>query len=144
MSQWNNSTTNQRLNWWIQFRDSLRDLEFSEQLTSVARYFRSWPHGTRSVDYYDSNSWPTPWEILHHGLYCRNTAAILMHDTLRIINNHADLKLVLVDDLGEVYLALLVEKHCILNIVLGEVSSLASLNAVNIINHFRDGPDRAF
>lgn len=144
MSQWNNSTTNQRLNQWMTFRDSLRDFSFDEQVDQTARHFQDWPHGSRCVDYYDPDTWPTPWEILHHGLYCRNTAAILMHDTLRIINNHADLELVLVDDLGEVYLALLVEKHSILNVVLGEVSNLASLKEVKIINQFHDGPDRSF
>lgn len=144
MSHWNNSTPDQRIQRWMQFRADIAGLELQEQAARTSEYFRDFPLGARSVDYYDPDSWPTPWEILHHKTYCRNSAGILMHDTLVIINKRATVKLVLIDDGDDVYLAPIINNSHILNVVLGEIIKMDALQDVKILERFHDEIDRQF
>lgn len=144
MSHWNSSTPQYRIQRWMEFRADIAGMELREQAAATAQYFRDFPLGARSVDYYDPLTWPTPWEILHHKTYCRSSGGILMHDTLVIINKCATVELALIDDSQDVYLAPLIENSSILNMVLGEISNLASHPEVKIIQRFQDEAPRQF
>lgn len=144
MSRWLNSTPQYRIQQWKTLRESLVGQDIWSQAQGVAEYFRDIPFGARSLDYYDPESWPTPWEILHHHTYCRSSGGILMHDTLKIINKQAQLELVLIDDSEDVYLTPLIENSSILNMVMGEISNLTSHPEVQILQRFHDAPAREY
>lgn len=135
MNHWNLSTASQRIQQWSDFRTEIASLCFADQCTAVAQWFRSWPMGARSVDPWDAHSWPSPWEILHHGWFCRCTAAILIYDTLTIINSSAPVELVLINDTTDVYVAALVEKTQLLNVHLGEVITWQEHRDIELVEH---------
>lgn len=138
MSWWNSTTPEQRIDSWAEFRKEISSLDFERQLDRVAEYFAGVPLGSRVIDYYTPTSWPTPWEILHHGIYCRSTTGILMYDTLKIVNRDAPIDICRIDDQGDIYLAPVTHYGVILNLLLGEISNLDSYSDVKIIENFRN------
>jgi hypothetical protein len=136
MSWWNSSTSEQRIDSWAEFREQISNDCFDTQLKRVAEYFAEVPLGGRVIDYYTPSSWPSPWEILHHGIYCRSTTGILMYDTLKILNKDAPIDICRIDDQGDVYLAPVTNYGVIINLILGEISNLDTYSDVKIIENF--------
>lgn len=144
MSWWNLSTPEQRIDSWAEFREDIKELGFDDQIKEVAKYFSDVPIGSRVIDYYTPSSWPNPWEILHHGIYCRSTTGILMYDTLKIVNSDAPIDMCLIDDQGDVYLAPVTHYGVILNLVLGEISNLSIHSDVKIIDNLKGNLPRHY
>lgn len=122
MNTWQNLSSIDRIVMWRQFRKDLRDLEKYGQIEEVAKFFSKTPIGSRCVDYYTPEDWPTPWEILHDGLFCVSSISILMYHTFKLLPAFkSDVRLLLVDDKADRYLLVLVDGKYILNYELGVV-----------------------
>ena len=52
MSEWNNSSAEERLEKWREFRESLEDLSEEDLLNTVADFFAAVPIGARCIDFY--------------------------------------------------------------------------------------------
>ena len=50
MSEWNNSTPEERIEKWRDFRESLSELSEDDLLNNVAEFFASVPIGGRCID----------------------------------------------------------------------------------------------
>jgi hypothetical protein len=85
------------------------------------------PIGSRSLDYYIPNTWPSPWEILFRGTFCHSSISLLIYYTLVMIDQDFDVELLLIDDGDDRYLLPLIDKKYILNYELGSVSTLSEL-----------------
>lgn len=141
MSQWINTTPEQRIKQWKTFRESLESLPLEKQCDSVADFFSTMPIGARTIDYYTPESWPTPWEILYNKTYCKNTISILMYDTLQIINNTPRIELQLINDEQDTYLVPVIDNNIVLNHILGEVSKLDEFNSlyqITVLDRFQN------
>jgi hypothetical protein len=122
---WINTPNEERLRLWKKFRFDINHLSLEAQLDEVAKFFQSMPIGHRSLDYYDPEGWPTPWEILFYGTFCTNSISLLMFHTLSMVGREPVLDLV--DDSGDVYLLPIIDYQYILNYELGKVSSYPTL-----------------
>lgn len=123
MSRWNCSTPQQRIQQWAELRQRLSEHSLCKQVQLLCEHMADWPLGARTVDYHCAAQWPSPWEILHHALYCRDSASILMYDTLKIINSHTPVELHLMEDHSDRYLVPVVNDCTLLNVVLGKAVS---------------------
>lgn len=119
---WNNIPDEERLRLWKKLRDDIKDLSIDDQLALVAKFCSTIPFGARTMDYYDPTCWPTPWEILFYGSFCKNSISLLMFYTLALLQNEKTIELLLINDAGNFYLVPLVNNHIILNYHLGEIS----------------------
>jgi hypothetical protein len=72
-----------RLSQWIALRSELSTMPEKDALVSVARYWASAPFQPKSRPC-DPSSWPSAWEMLHHGSWCRNSIASGIEATLRL------------------------------------------------------------
>jgi hypothetical protein len=89
----------ERLSDWKQLRTSLPDLAEEHQLRRVVHYWSQAPLVKFSHDPEDASSWPTMWEMITENLWCQNSLAIAMEQTLRLSGwDPSRLKLVLVKD----------------------------------------------
>lgn len=136
MSIWNNSTPEERITMWRNFREEIRDLTKEEQLNKVAKFFAKFPVGARSVDFYTPESWPTPWEILYHKEYCASSVSLLMYYTLKIILPENDVSIVLIDDDKDRFLVPVVENKYLFNYILGEISNIHDYADIRIVDDF--------
>jgi len=74
-----------RLEHWKDFRKSLSSKTDLEKMTAVATYWSSAPLKNIAYDCDAPETWPTIWEMIRAGDWCRNSIAIGMDGTLRLI-----------------------------------------------------------
>lgn len=130
MSNWINTSPEQRISNWKQFREQLINCSLDDQLLPIAEFFCSAPIGSRTIDYYTPTAWPSPWEILYYKTYCKSTISILMYDTMQIINNSPNVELWLINDEQDTYLVPVIDNNLLLNHILGEVSKLDEFDSL--------------
>jgi len=124
---WNNLSSHERISTWKEFREKIKDLPLDEKLSEVAIFWSTLPLGARSLDFYTPNSWPTPWEILYHGMFCENTASIMMYYTLLLTvpEDEVKINIWLIDNGGDMFLVPVIDQQYVLNYIPREVAELA-------------------
>lgn len=139
MSDWNNSTAEERMERWKKFREHASDLVIEEeQLKSIAKFFADVPIGTRCIDYYTPDSWPTPWELLYHKLFCPSSISLLIYHTLSITLGEDRVEIILIDTGEDRFLVPIVDKKYIFNYELGKVNNIKDCKDLRIIDDFTD------
>ena len=134
---WNNIPDHERLALWKKLRKDIADLPLNEKLDTVAKFFSTMPFGTRTLDYYTSSSWPTPWEIIFHGHLCKSSISLLIFYTLNLLHINETLELCLIDDGEDEYLLPVISNTFVLNYELGKVNNLQDITAeLQILNTY--------
>jgi len=125
---WNNIPNEERLALWKSLRKDIADLAQEEKINSVSKFFAEMPFGSRSLDYYTPDSWPTPWDILFHGTFCKSSISLLMFYTLTLIPKPPNIELILVDD-EDIFLLPIIDNQFVLNYELGKVSAYSEIHS---------------
>lgn len=100
-----------RLQFWKDLRNGLVDLSKSE-LLKVVEFWALAPLCSRTIDYYSFETWPTAWELLHQGNFCKSTIGLGIFYTLyhAFPGNKIGLKLIKDLDIEDIYLVSSVDK----------------------------------
>jgi len=121
-------SSSDRLQDWKLFRNTLADQSLKKQLEKVVEYWSNVPYVNFYLDFdLPVEEWPTPWELIHEGDFCRSGIGYLMYKTLELATPEeeqtSDLKLVLIKDLKnkETYVAVLAQDEYLLNYSHAEV-----------------------
>lgn len=120
----------ERLDAWIEFRDSLSKFDETEQLAKVASFWAQCPFARWYLDPDSPQDWPTAWEMLHDGEYCKNTIALGMEYTLILSGwdrNRVKLKMIRNSDDGEEFFVVIIDDSLVLNYSYGEVDTVTNL-----------------
>lgn len=134
---WNNIPNEERLRLWKNLRESISAQALPEQLDAIAKFFADMPYESRTIDYYSPASWPTPWEILFYGSFCKSSISLLMFHTLSLLHNGAQIELSLINDGDDLYLIPVIDYQFVLNYIPGTVNNLQDINAdLQIIKTF--------
>jgi hypothetical protein len=132
----------ERLSAWKTFRTSLPALSEPEQLRAVAAFWAQAPIGTYAYDADDCSKWPTPWEMMADGSWCRNSVAIGMEFTLRLSGwdpARLCLQFIRDTDLSEEILVLIVDGNRWLNYEYREVVSVPETKWVPLFSCRHNG-----
>jgi len=124
---WNILQNEDRLLLWKKLRSDLQGQNLETVLPQVANFFRPFPFETRTIDYYTPNSWPTPWEILHHGNFCISSISLLIYYTITLVSPETQVDLILVDSQLGVFMIPLVENKFVLNYEAGMISTYSTI-----------------
>jgi hypothetical protein len=119
---WNGLTDDERLRLWKDLRKTLSGLDLAMQLDSIAKFCAKIPYGSRTLDYYSPQDWPTPWEILYHGSFCTSSISLLIFYTITMSSPETKVDMYLVEDDQDMYLVPVVDDQFVLNYELGVVS----------------------
>jgi hypothetical protein len=114
----------ERLAEWRKFRKSLEGMTEIDQLLKVAQWGAMVPLVTYVLDYDDTSEWPTAWELINEGMFCRTAVAYMMEQTLIMLKwDPARLKLSFVRNSEEQdqMMVLRVDDTWVLNYSLGEL-----------------------
>ena len=141
MSEWNNSSAEERLEKWREFRESLEDLSEEDLLNTVADFFAAVPIGARCIDFYTPESWPNPWELLYHKLFCTNSISLLIYHTLCVSLDKNRVEILLVETKEDRFLLPVVDKKHIFNYELGKVNNIKDHAKIKIIDNFSEAVD---
>ena len=126
---WNTIHGEDRLLQWKKFRKEISGLSLDEQLSQVAKFCAGIPFGSRTLDYYSPENWPTRWKILYHGSFCTSSISLLIFQTLALIPVEADMKMLLVEDDDGPYLLPMIDNQYILNYELGVVNTIQEIGS---------------
>ena len=74
-----------RLDHWKEFRKHISELSEIEKLEKVAQYWSLAPLKNIAYDCEAPDTWPTMWEMIIANDWCRNSVAIAMDGTLRLV-----------------------------------------------------------
>ena len=124
---WNTIPNEERLHLWKKLREDIHSLPLDNQLTEISKFCSKIPFGSRTLDYYSPQEWPTPWEILFHGSFCTSSISLLMFYTLSLITPSPKLELYLVEDDDGLYLLPIIENQYVLNFELGSVNNYSEI-----------------
>jgi hypothetical protein len=119
---WNTIPNEERLRLWKNLRDEIKEFPLDKKLEAVAKFCSTIPFGSRSLDYYSPDDWPTPWEILFYGSFCTSSISLLMFYTLVILPIEENIELYLVEDDDGPYLLPVIDDQFVLNYELGRVN----------------------
>ena len=113
---------NEKLHAWKKLRNNIELMNLEEKLNYVSDFFSNFPMGARSVDYYAPLSWPSPWEIIFYGSFCKSSISILIFYTLCMSDNSIYAELRLVHDGSQIYLIPVINNTFVLNYKSGMVN----------------------
>lgn len=124
---WNTIPNEERLHLWKKLRDDIKELSLINQVDEIAKFCSKMPFGSRTLDYYSPEDWPTPWEILFHGSFCTSSISLLMFYTLTLLNTPPIVELYLVEDDDGIYLLPIIDNQFVLNYELGTVNNYSEI-----------------
>lgn len=70
-NQWWVEPPSKRLSAWRNFRQSLDTTDITDVCKTVMNWWENAPLLNITIDPVDSNSWPTPWEMLHRVIFVK-------------------------------------------------------------------------
>lgn len=136
-TQWNQIPDQERIAIWKEFRVGISSDPIEIQLSKIAQFVSSLPYGSRSIDYYSPDSWPTPWEILYHNSLCVSSISLLVYYTLVLTNPDIEIDLLLIDNSDDVFLLPLIEGKYLLNYYPNTVVELDEIEqTIQIVQKF--------
>lgn len=115
----------ERLTDWKSFRKTLLELPEQEQLSAVATYWSQAPLATIAHDVERPDTWPTPWEMISEGEWCRNSVAIGAEFTLRLAgwdSSRLTLAMIRDWDVSEMVFVVIIDESKLINYTYGSVS----------------------
>lgn len=124
---WNTLSDEGRLHLWRALRTDIASLPAAEQIARIAKFCSALPVGRRTVDYYSPDNWPTPWEIMFYGEFCRSSISLIIFYTLLLLNKEQDIELWVVKDNNGDYLLPIINGEIILNYEAGTISKYSEI-----------------
>jgi hypothetical protein len=109
-----------RLAAWREFRHAIVDYDERTQLQAVADYWSQAP--LNPLGFAIDSPWPTTWEMLVANSFCRQSIALGMESTLRLLGWSSDrLVLQMINDSTTSLLVVVVDEQMMLNYAWGKV-----------------------
>lgn len=133
MTDWNNLRADKRIAAWRQHRLSLKTLPINQALLEIANFFADMPLGPRTIDFYNPNTWPDPWDILADIKFCENSISLMMYYTVISVFPDANIKMYVIDDTEQRFMVPVVD-GIVLNYYPRDVIELNNLTNITVID----------
>lgn len=119
-----------RLAMWREFRKSLELDNLRETCEKIDEWWSYAPQSNLSLDPYDVATWPSVWEMLHRGDFCKFSTAIGMSYTFHYLDENIKNDVLIVHDHKheDIYMTALIDDSLLLNYNTIEVASWNEVN----------------
>jgi len=119
-----------RLSLWRQFRKGLDTNNTEQVCKTVVEWWKTAPISSMTIDPVESNTWPTPWEMLHSGNFCEDSIALGMSYTIHYANESIPNELMYITDRNNStqQLCAWIDNKYLLNYEHGSISILPTEN----------------
>ncbi len=128
----------ERLQDWRKFRETLTIFDSISPERRIIDWWSSLPYTLRSIDIYDSKQWPTPWELVYYGDYCKSSISLGIAYTLCLLEGDWQdrVKLLMIDDNGlDIFLVVLLDDKYLINYGYKEIIEFDSAD-VHVLETF--------
>lgn len=122
---WYASTTEKILA-WRELRNTALQNSVEATIASVNSWWTYSPWVKKTIDPYKPETWPTPWDMINRGEFCRSAIALGQAYTLWMCAPNTKVELWLVNNFSEkdVHLVAVIDEKTVLNYTLGQVMSI--------------------
>ena len=119
-------TTTEKILAWRQFREQAKDKTLNDIIELVDQWWTFTPWVRKTIDPYRPETWPTPWDMIQKGEFCRSAIALGQAYTLWMCFPDANTELWLVNNFSEqdVHLVVVIDEKTVLNYILGHVTNI--------------------
>lgn len=119
-------TTTEKILAWREFRKQTVDKSAEDLISLVNNWWTFSPWVSKSIDPFKPTTWPTPWQLIEKGEFCRSAIALGQAYTLWICSPKNNTELWLINNFNEkdVHLVAVVDSKFVLNYTLGQISSI--------------------
>ncbi len=116
-------TTTEKILAWREFRDQAKDKTLDDIIELVDQWWTFTPWVKKTIDPYKPETWPTPWDMISKGEFCRSAIALGQAYTLWMCFPQANTELWLVNNFSEqdLHLVVVINEKTVLNYTLGHV-----------------------
>jgi hypothetical protein len=119
-------TTTEKILAWREFREQAKDKTLDDIIELVDQWWTFTPWVRKTIDPYKPETWPTPWDMISKGEFCRSAIALGQAYTLWMCFPEAKVELWLVNNFSEkdVHLVVVIDEKTVLNYILGHVLNI--------------------
>jgi hypothetical protein len=123
-------TTTEKILAWRELRTKLKDKTTEEIIEEVDQWWTFTPWVRKTIDPFKPDTWPTPWDMINKGEFCRSAIALGQAYTLWMCSPQLNIELWLVNNFSEkdVHLVVVIDENTVLNYTLGHVLTLEECN----------------
>jgi hypothetical protein len=123
-------TTTEKILAWRELRTKLADKTPEEVVEEIDLWWTFTPWVRKTIDPYKPETWPTPWDMINKGEFCRSAIALGQAYTLWMCSPQLNTELWLVNNFSEkdVHLVVVIDEKTVLNYTLGHVLKLEDCN----------------
>ena len=75
LTHWYGTATEKILS-WREFRKSLENANPLDAIEDIANWWTYAPWVKKTIDPYKPETWPTPWDMINKGYFCRSAIAL--------------------------------------------------------------------
>lgn len=119
-------TTTEKILAWRELRQNAVDMTVDSLVEAVNTWWTFSPWVRKTIDPFKPETWPTPWDMISRGEFCRSAIALGQAYTLWMTSPHINVELLLVNNFNEkdIHLVVVIDQKTVLNYILGQVMSI--------------------
>jgi hypothetical protein len=119
-------TTTEKILAWRELRQNAVDMSTDSLIEAVNTWWTFSPWVRKTIDPYKPETWPSPWDMINRGEFCRSAIALGQAYTLWMTAPNNNVELWLVNNFSEkdVHLIVVIDENTVLNYTLGQVLTI--------------------
>ena len=123
-------TTSEKILSWRELRKQSAEAGAKAAISMINNWWTYAPWVRKTIDPYKPDSWPTPWDMINKGYFCRSAIALGQAYTIWTIFPQLDCELWLINNKSEqdVHLVAVIDKTMVLNYIMGHVESVDDMD----------------
>lgn len=123
------TSSEKRLEDWKNFRKNISQLNNEDQMKKTVEWWSKTPFILQpTIDWDNYSNWPTAWELIYEGTYCRSSISYLIYKTLFYLDwNDNRFKLKLIKDNYEMHYILLIDDKFVINYDINNILTIEEL-----------------
>lgn len=123
-------TTSEKILSWRELRKQSANLTVEEAVKKITDWWTYAPWVKKTIDHYNPANWPTPWDMIKQGEFCRSALALGQAYTVWILFPQLDCELWLINNRSEqdIHLVVVIDKKMVLNYNVGHVEQLENMD----------------
>ena len=123
-------TTTEKILAWRALRETSKNHSLPEIIDMVNAWWTYTPWVRKTIDPYKPDTWPSPWDMINRGQFCRSSIALGQAYTLWLCATNSQTEIWLINNFSErdVHLVVVIDEKILLNYTLGLVLNVDECN----------------
>lgn len=119
-------TTTEKILAWRDLREHVKRGNFDQAIKVIEDWWTFTPWVRKTMDPYKPDTWPTPWDMINKGQFCRSAIALGEAYTIWTCFPNIDTELWLINNFSEkdIHLIVVIQKNTVLNYTPSQILTL--------------------